>query len=348
MEANVDNGKIIPPPPPRNFDYRKNGLNTIKIIAAIQVLYNHTITHLQLVVPTWITSVLGFFMGVPIFFMLSGFLIWNSVGKSKGLKEYASKRFGRIFPELWLGVVIELICIVLLIDASIDWLLLAIFAFTQGTVLQFWTPNFLRAYGCGTPNGSLWTMGVTIQFYIAVWFVYKLLHNKRVWIWVVAIATSIAIKLSDPLLELYLPILVYKLWGQTIIKWFWLFIIGAFIGEYREKVLPFLKKTWWLLLAISILCQYLGFDVGKDSYGLLTYATRVPGLIGLAYCMPHINLKIDISYGIYIYHMIIVNIMIELGFVGKIYYLFIVLIITLLLAFGSYCFAEHIKKKRKD
>ena len=76
--------------------------------------------------------------------------------------------------------------------------------------------------------------------------------------------------------------------------------------------------------------------------------TRVPGLIGFAYCTPHMNLKIDLSYGIYIYHMTVVNVMIEFGFLGQIYYLFVVLIITLLLAFGSYCFAKHIKKKRKD
>ena len=43
-----------------------------------------------------------------------------------------------------------------------------LFIFCQSSIFQFWTPNFLRGYGCGTPNGSLWTIGILIQFYIII------------------------------------------------------------------------------------------------------------------------------------------------------------------------------------
>lgn len=325
--------------------FRQNSLNTVKIIAALQVLYVHTITHLHISVPSIVTKIFSIFMGVPIFFILSGFLMWKSIGKSPNFKEYATKRSKRIFPELWLGVLIEILAIIIIFDGVIKWIILPVFFVTQGTVLQFWTPSFLRGYGCGTPNGSLWTMGVIIQFYIVAWFIYKLLHGKKLWRWIVLFALSIAIKLIIPYLDNILPNIIVKLLSQTILKWFWLFIFGAFLSEYSDKVIPFLKKTWWIFLIISLVVGHFGLDIDTANYGLFKYYLRVLALIGLAYCLPKLNIKIDFSYGIYIYHMIIVNAMIEFGFVGVWYHLLIVITISVILAIGSYYFGQFITKK---
>jgi Predicted acyltransferases len=116
-------------------------------------------------------------MGVPLFFFISSYLINFSVRRSKDTKDYFKKRFWRIYPELWTGITVEIFTILIFYKAKINWLGLGIFAVTQGTVLQFWTPGFLRGYGCGTPNGSLWTICVTVQFYIIVWLTRKLWRN---------------------------------------------------------------------------------------------------------------------------------------------------------------------------
>ena len=71
-------------------------LNTIRLVAALQVLYVHSVAHLSLDMPPIVTNVLGFFKGVPIFFTLSGFLIWFSIGRSSSFLDYARKRFWRI------------------------------------------------------------------------------------------------------------------------------------------------------------------------------------------------------------------------------------------------------------
>ena len=98
-------------------DKRNNNcLNTIRLLAAIQVLYMHTVSHLKIDMPsTFIAKAMDnfihFFDGVPIFFTLSGFLIWHSIGRSKTFGEYCKKRFWRIYPELWMAVFIELIVV---------------------------------------------------------------------------------------------------------------------------------------------------------------------------------------------------------------------------------------------
>lgn len=38
--------------------------------------------------------------------------------------------------------------------------------FGQITIFQYYTPNLLRNFGVGTPNGSLWTIPVELEFYI--------------------------------------------------------------------------------------------------------------------------------------------------------------------------------------
>lgn len=95
MEQNIgESGRI---------NFRDNCFNLIRLLAALQVAYGHMIEHFNLNIPEIITDVFWFFRGVPIFFALSGYLIWNSIGRSKTFTQYAQKRFWRIFPELWGG-----------------------------------------------------------------------------------------------------------------------------------------------------------------------------------------------------------------------------------------------------
>lgn len=83
-----------------NSEHRKNCLNTVRLIAAISVFYIHALNHLEVQMPDLLTRIIAFFQGVPIFFAMSGFLVWDSVGRSKSFGAYAKKRFLRIYPEL--------------------------------------------------------------------------------------------------------------------------------------------------------------------------------------------------------------------------------------------------------
>ena len=329
------------------IDFRKNSLNTLKLIAALQVLYGHACVHLSYKFPKIVSQVFGIFMGVPIFFMLSGFLIWNSIGTSSNFKHYALKRFWRIYPELWVGVLVEILALLIFFKEKINYFLLVAFTFTQGSFLQFWTPDFLRNYGCGTPNGALWTICVTIQFYIIVWLLYKILHKKKIYWWAVAFAVAVLVKAMSPLIQQHVPEIVYSLFKVSILPYLWMFILGCFLAEFREKTIPFLKKFWWALIALSFVFSITKFDIDPANYGVFLYSLKVPGLIGLAYALPKINIKWDISYGLYIYHMTVINVMIELGFVGNWYHLLVAFSISILLACASTAFAHFLNKKIK-
>ena len=262
---------------------------------------------------------------------------------------YAKKRFWRIYPEMWAGIAVNLMVLVILFKEKIQWVWLGIFAVTQGTVLQFWTPSFLESYGCGTPNGSLWTICVLMQSYLALYFAYKWLHKRPIWLWVIGLVVSCVVSYVTPYFEPFMPGVIFKLYNQTLFPFFWLFLLGAFVSEYKEKIVPVLKKFWPLFLAISIFFMYGNRDItmAREGYTLFRSIGQFAGFLGLAYALPKLNIKLDISYGIYIYHMTIVNAMIELGFTGKFIYLPVVLVITCVIAYISSLIFGNLAKNKK-
>lgn len=331
------------------IDFKNNSLNTFRLLAAIEVLYGHTLEHLGLADIPIFGDFIRSFAGVPVFFTLSGFLIWQSIGRSHSFGDYAKKRFWRIFPELWVAVAVEIVVLLLLYHQPIDWPKLGLFAVGQATLFQFWTPDFLRGYGCGTPNGALWTITVLIQFYFLAYFFYKQLKNKRLYVWVGVIVISIIIAWLTPVIKNALPLYISKLYSVSIIPYLWMFLIAAFAAEYKEKVLPFLKKYWWIFIALLLFKRFvLHWDVVLALYTCFGTLLLFCGLVGFAYAFPRLNIKTDISYGVYIYHMTVVNALIALGFVGQSWTLWVVMGVTCLLAWLSTVTIGKLSMKQKQ
>ena len=322
-----------------NDNINRNCLNTIRLLAAIQVVYMHTLSHLKIEMPATamgkaVDFIINFFDGVPIFFTLSGFLIWHSIGRSHSFGQYFKKRFWRIYPELWLAVAIEMIAVIILYNKPFNWGEFGLFGVTQSTIFQFWTPEFLRDYGCGCPNGSLWTICVLIQFYFFAYFIYKILHGKKDYKWIIAIAVSVAIACLTPVINSYIPETVAKLYKNTLVPYLWLFLTAAYIAEKREVFMPFIKKYWWIFIIMAAVLNITRFDI-KAGYYLLGTITLFAGLLGASYIFHTTNIRTDISYGIYIYHMTVVNALIALNYTKSLWLLPIVVAFTCVLAYIS-------------
>lgn len=90
-----------------------NCLNLIRLAAAFQVVFGHMVEHLGLPINETGLRLVYFLRGVPIFFVISGFLIWSSVERSISYGQYIKKRFLRIYPELWVAVLIEITVLIL-------------------------------------------------------------------------------------------------------------------------------------------------------------------------------------------------------------------------------------------
>ncbi len=325
----------------------KNCINLIRLIAAIQVFRVHAIEHLSVREFDVASFVWGCIPGVPVFFVLSGFLIWNSLSRNDSFTTYIKKRVLRVYPELWTGVMLSLVTILILYYERLEIMPFSIWIATQSTFLQFWTLDCLREFGVGTPNGALWTICVMVQSYLVLWFIYKFMHSKTIKAWIIVFFISIIPNCIYPLLENMIPDILYKLIGVSFVPYLWIFIWGAFLCQYFEIIIKGIKKYWFVFLLAVGGVRSLGIDFGR--YATIHVLLLAPALLGFAYRYDKLNIKKDISYGIYIYHMVVINVLVEVGFTGSYTSVFIAGVVTIIIASISYKYIGNVfvsKKKR--
>ena len=263
-----------------------------------------------------------------------------------GYRKYLEKRFWRVYPEMWIAIAVEIIVMCILYRG---WNVTdtALFALTQSTIFQFWTPDSLRGYGCGTPNGALWTMCVTIQFYIIAWFIYKILKNQKWWVWVIAIIASIIVNQLCEVAVLSMHIeLILNLYYQTVVKYLWLFLLGMWAACFFDKVIPFCRKWWPLFIFMAVLVRTNGFDF-VVGYAVVNTTLVFLAIIGFSYQFPKLKPRRDISFGIFIYHMTVVNAMLTFELTGKLAYLLIASAVSLTLGYVSTITIGEYSAKKK-
>ena len=121
--------------------------------------------------PNWVA---GGFVGVDIFFVISGFLITRNIYSSQlnqsfSLSDFYSRRVRRIFPAL---------CIVLLFSGLMGWFYLLAYEYTNlgkhiagaagfiENILYFKEQGYFDENSLNKPLLQLWSLGVEEQFYL--------------------------------------------------------------------------------------------------------------------------------------------------------------------------------------
>lgn len=249
---------------------------------------------------------------------LAAFLLcnrWN--GQMSGGGIYFKKKFLRIYPELWIAFAINTVLIYLLYGFDISWKDKLVYAVTQLTFFQFYTGDWCRGYGVGTPNGALWTISIMIQFYILVYVLYRLLQNwtKKRTLLFAAFCCLLGIVSAN--LQM-LPPMWIKLLSVSVIPYLYLFVCGMCIYQYRDQFLPILVKYVWGIGGLYLLAKLLftqiewgmHWGINYDVVSSILLSMFIIG-IGCRYSVP--RMKHEISYSIFLYHMIFVNVVLELA-----------------------------------
>ncbi|MDY4223001.1 MAG: acyltransferase [Candidatus Faecousia sp.] len=295
-----------------------SGFTLLKLIAAFQVVYIHLITHFHLppvpfIKPPDVFRFLSPFDGVPVFFSLSGYFLWKSLSaRPLGFRDYARRRVIRIFPELWMVVAFSIVSILIFCRQELSALPFLGWIGAQATFLQFWTPECLRSFGTGCPNGSLWTITIFLQFYLVVFFLHRLLHGKKLIAWLLTLLVSAGLNVIPGYFASDVTQLPYKLYQQLLLPYLSVFLFTACVAEF-EDVIGGKRKSILLVIALyAVLVIGIPFDFQGAGYPL--FRSMLIGLFSLSFgsTIRFGLLKEDISYEIYLVHMPVVNILLEL------------------------------------
>ena len=128
--------------------------------------------------------------------------------------------------------------------------------------------------------------------------------------------------------------ILIKIYGQTIIRFLWLFILGMGTARFFDELIPFCRKWWNVLLIVGGVVSITKFDYSAG-YGIVKTTFVLLAAIGFAYKYPQLNLKKDISFGIFIYHMTVVNAMIALGLTHNMVFFLIATVLSCILGYLS-------------
>lgn len=332
------------------FEFKKNNFDLIRLLAAIQVAFVHGYEHFGINHSQWLINAISIFPGVPVFFVVSGFLISASLERNSSIKSYIKNRFLRIYPALWVCFILSVITIFIFFKPQCSVVEFLKWVIAQVSIGQFYNPDFLRGYGVGVVNGSLWTIPVELQFYALLPFVY-ILFNRFKW-------NSIVVGLFVAVLiivnQIYISFLtaekalLLKLFGVTVIPYLYMFLFGVLLQRNLWFVEKFLENKALYILIVYIFSVFVSVVIGVNFQG--NYINPVSALIlsmltiSLAYTrvdlFGHILRGDDISYGVYIYHMVVVNVFVQVAIFSPEENLLVMLAITIVIALISWRFVE--------
>lgn len=296
------------------------GLDVVRGVAILMVLVEHGLTTSPWIYQSykspamlslWTFERLGF-LGVELFFVLSGFLITGILLDSRSTPDYFrnfyTRRALRIIP------VYLLMLAVLRLTHSITWRYLAV------CLLYF--SNMSKLFGASSEYGPLWSLSVEEQFYLIWPLIVRKISRRNLFI------LCISLILLTPALRfalLYGPTLLhdtsFKTWDVGDF-----FAAGGLlaIAARSSRLRPVMHKAVApLLLSGGLLCilQYIrpvptgpiSNSLFHATYlepwlllfsGLLLFSFLHPGISASFFSRPLIFLA-KISYGLYLCHQFI-------------------------------------------
>lgn len=308
---------------------RIDSLDALRGIAALAVVLRHytTIFSIDYGVPENFKFEFKYgYLGVELFFLISGFVIFMTIEQVNSSKEFIIKRFVRLFPTYWFSILITTIAILFfglpkMQFSSKDF-------FVNLTMIQdVVNPIFHTKH----IDGVYWSLAVELLFYGFILLLFKLKwlnHIKLIgFLWVmisiVCIPNDISIFMLGVIFNLkwsplfFAGILFYKLWKYDIEKMklsthvlivfsllaYFFLTLTKFEEESKSNIIECIVATLFFIIFYLVAYQKLNFlgknkvllFLGKISYPLYLIHQNI-GYIILFYLIHTLKL----------YHQIII------------------------------------------
>lgn len=193
------------------------------------------------------------FPGVVILFAISGFLVSASYERVKTRKEFFRRRVLRMYPELWICTLVNLVVVCLLVPERLDrsillWLGTQIFGIAN-------TPECLKDFATGSINGALWTVFTEVQLYVVLGILYPFLQKLKNIHWAAVLTGLAALNLACGEVAQANAGMIPKLIERTCVPYALWFFIGVFCYQKRQKLLPVLRAACLPLAVVYLMIE---------------------------------------------------------------------------------------------
>lgn len=284
------------------------------------------------------------YIGVKGFFVISGYLIFQSLLRSKSVYDYLVKRVLRIFPGLILALALSLLALYFVFPSNkLPYLLNPeIYTYFIDNVLllksHFNIPGVFENMRSKAVNGSLWTIKFEFICYLFLLLVFPFRKIKITYLFFIAILLS-----SCVLLPVFNPTWVHSVQRpiqlELLLELGSYFFMGSLWACFAWEEVPL--KQWAFAISSTILFLCILFK-----------ADRIFLLIPLSFIIMHVGKKKsalaswihqtfgDPSYGMYLYAFPLQQFMIFCFKPNTILLLILSSVLSLLLGILSWYFVE--------
>ena len=312
--------------PPSSIAYRPY-LDGLRALAVIMVFVFHANG----------TFMQGGFIGVDIFFVLSGYLITRvflrrrESGSELGLSGFYARRSRRLLPAIFVMVsavaMYEALYGSLLEASTRAREVVTTLLYVSNWNLIFQADEYFAAAAEASPLRHTWSLAVEEQFYIVfpVLLLVALILGSRRWLWTPVFLGSLAMVSAVAMAVIYSPLNVVRVYYGTDTRAHQL-LIGAILGVVLHRLQPHLRdissRTTHLadaaagLSLVSILVLSFVVSGGESFYflgGSVLVALVAAALIGATEMAPTgytaraLSMRPavavgKVSYGFYLWH----------------------------------------------
>ena len=247
---------------------RLQALDALRGIAAIAVVAFHYTTNLQYNYPQFrpAFSIPHSHFGVELFFIVSGFFIFKSLGNARSATDFAASRFARLFPAYWAAVLLT--AATLATGGLPDRTLLLLHTLFNLTMLQ-------EFFGIRHVDGVYWTLSRELVFYAGIGLLLTFRQTARAHLvigFLLAAQASISLIVHTSGLTLPAP----HARSLLLYPYIHLFAAGfALFGIHRS---PSSRRDWFLLAA-TIACELLLPPPNDGKLGHLIVLTSIVAVL---------------------------------------------------------------------
>jgi peptidoglycan/LPS O-acetylase OafA/YrhL len=302
-------------------DFGRNNLDFLRLLfASIVVFY-----HIGVLEPVQAFSGFRAYMSgayaVKSFFVISGMLIYRSYLKSSSLSSYFEKRVRRIYPAYFTVVTFAGIALFPLSTLSAKQYFLSVqfwkYLASNLVFLNYFAPSLpgvFQGHAFPAVNGALWTLKVEALFYISVpiiGYLCRRFGTRKVlgtffclsYLW---LGTFQYLALKHPSTSFYSE-MGRQLPGQLVY-----FIAGIALLLCFDK----LKLYFPVVLGATVLLYFADSFLFAGMTDFL-WISGIVFVVGFWRYLGNFSKYGDFSYGTYIIHFPLIQVMISLGFMAR-------------------------------
>lgn len=330
--------------PVDNLRLTKNNFDLLRFLFAGTVCLVHARELSGFSQLDWIGNIFSSAIAVKAFFVVSGFLIFMSFERSSSFSSYLNKRIRRIYPAYFTVVMLCAISLVLVSTKSISgyfsfaWLKYVIANLAFLNFIQPALPGVFELNKLSAVDGALWTLKIEVMFYLTV-PVFALLVRKfsplailiSVYCLSVIYATICAAVAARTGSGIYLEL------GRQLPGQLCYFMAGAFFYYF----FPLFERRVGYFLATGLVVILINQLYPLPLLEPFALATIIIFLALFLYA-GNFGKYGDFSYGVYILHFPIIQLLLHFGWFRQepAYFLITLIFLTITAAIAMWHLVE--------